>query len=566
MGKYFPGTLPAVAQIQRALKLGRAGSIGELMFRRGEYFQYSLYRKDGSIVSSSQVYPVRDLPEIIRFVIPSKRAGYTVIIHYFNYQGQPGYFYRGDSRFPFYFGEKENKNQPSTALIYIKPKEDGLGRQGARHTARIRAMRSNKPRRTREWTPQSQRRDNTGNSLVAQIPKWNYTNGAGTQGVDTVIAYTRTKGGTVTPNYTKRKKAGTLPINPYSMTLYYCNDGGFVTDAWTDNGSTWQTIGGSYTSQGGSSAYGGGPSGLLSVSTSQDNRAIKKLAEKVGPMNNVAQDLWQVSQLTNMIGDTATRLATSYNNLKKGNLSGAIQNLWHTNVKPRFKQGKHPSPTNSLADNWLALQYGWKPLLQDIHGLMDSIARLKLASVVTYTARSSAHAEDQQVSYMTLGTPGSPKIGAMIQNRTTDVRYGMRYQIDNHLKAFLAQTGFTNPINLAWEVLPYSFVVDWFIPIGPYLESLSAWDGLVFLDGWKSVLQKSSTTWAVGYSGKQYLLDPNDHQMISYLGNMNVVSIAYARTKLTAFPSQSIPTFKNPISGQHALNGLALLNSAFRSR
>jgi len=197
---------------------------------------------------------------------------------------------------------------------------------------------------------------------------------------------------------------------------------------------------------------------------------------------------------------------------------------------------------------------------------MDSIARLKLASVVVYTARSSAHYQEQRSSYMSLGTAGSPYIGTQTETFTADIRYGMRYQIDNHLKAFLAQTGFTNPINLAWEVLPYSFVVDWFIPIGPYLESLSAWDGLVFLDGWRSQTTKLYTNWSVGYSGKQFVLDPTNHQMIGVTGNRTREAISYARTRLTAFPSQTIPSFKNPVSGTHAANGLALLNSAFRKK
>ena len=369
----------------------------------------------------------------------------------------------------------------------------------------------------------------------------------------------------MTPNYLKRKKANTLPVNAYSMTQINNSDGGALIDTWNGNGiGGTQTQGFAYEQRIGTAPFGNAPGGST-VPTSVTNRAIKKLQGKTGPESaNIAQDLLQMSQLTNLIGGTAIRLADSMRALKGGNISKAVQTLWHPDVKPRFKKGKHPSPSNSIADNWLALQYGWKPLLQDIHGLMDSIARLQLGSVVVYTARSTAHHEENRVSYMSLGTANSPRIGTQTETFVADVRYGIRYQIDNHLKAFLAQTGFTNPINLAWEVLPYSFVVDWFIPIGPYLEQFSAWDGLVFNDGWKSVTTKLSTTWNVGYSGKLNVSDPNDVQMISYIGSRRREEITYARTRLTAFPSQVIPTFKNPVSPTHALNGLALLISAFK--
>lgn len=562
----FPSNVPAVAVQRRAVGLSTAGITGDRMWRQGEFWSWTIYRNDGSILSTSPDYPTKDIPEILAYDVPYIRNGYSCILTYRNYPGTPGYYYEGHSRFPFYFQKKEQRKNGEKSfrfLILIKGRDDGLSRTGARHTARLRAERANNPRKSREWTPASGRRNNE--QTTASIPTWNYNNGSGTQGSFTVVTYQRTRGGTVTPNYLKRKKANTLPVNAYSMTLVTNTDGGALIDTWNGNGvGGTQSQGFAYEQRIGTAPFGNAPGGST-VPTSVTNRAIKKLQGKTGPESaNIAQDLLQMSQLTNLIGDTAVRLADSMRALKHGNIAKAVQTLWHTDVKPRYKKNKYPSPTNSIADNWLALQYGWKPLLQDIRGLMDSIARLQLGSVVVYTARSTAHHEENRVSYMSLGVANSPRIGTQTETFVADVRYGIRYQIDNHLKAFLAQTGFTNPINLAWEVLPYSFVVDWFIPIGPYLEQFSAWDGLVFNDGWKSVTTKLSTTWNVGYSGKLNVSDPNDVQMISYIGSRRREEITYARTKLTAFPSQVIPTFKNPVSPQHALNGLALLISAFK--
>ena len=35
------------------------------------------------------------------------------------------------------------------------------------------------------------------------------------------------------------------------------------------------------------------------------------------------------------------------------------------------------------------------------------------------------------------------------------------------------QLGLADPATVVWELIPYSFVVDWFIPIGSYLENLN---------------------------------------------------------------------------------------------
>ena len=39
----------------------------------------------------------------------------------------------------------------------------------------------------------------------------------------------------------------------------------------------------------------------------------------------------------------------------------------------------------------------------------------------------------------------------------------------NSLKA--NQLGLVNPASVAWELIPFSFLVDWFLPVGKFLES-----------------------------------------------------------------------------------------------
>jgi hypothetical protein len=40
--------------------------------------------------------------------------------------------------------------------------------------------------------------------------------------------------------------------------------------------------------------------------------------------------------------------------------------------------------------------------------------------------------------------------------------------------SFERNLGLTDPLSVAWELIPYSFVVDWFVPIGTYLDNLNA--------------------------------------------------------------------------------------------
>ena len=42
----------------------------------------------------------------------------------------------------------------------------------------------------------------------------------------------------------------------------------------------------------------------------------------------------------------------------------------------------------------------------------------------------------------------------------------------------LSETGFSNPLSVAWEIVPWSFVIDWMIPVGDYLNGLDALCGV----------------------------------------------------------------------------------------
>jgi hypothetical protein len=144
---------------------------------------------------------------------------------------------------------------------------------------------------------------------------------------------------------------------------------------------------------------------------------------------------------------------------------------------------------------------------------------------------------------------------------TSTTRFGLRYKVDSAAKSFAAQLGFTNPVNLFWEVLPWSFVLDWAWPIGTYLELLSAFDGLTFVDGFCTQFSKQRLTAEISFNGPVQAAGGN----VRMYGSYDRTTIQVNRTKLTTFPSPKIPRLKNPISRVHVANALALLRTAFAS-
>jgi len=313
----------------------------------------------------------------------------------------------------------------------------------------------------------------------------------------------------------------------------------------------------SFTSQFGLSYTGTVPS-APSHSALARNKAIKKLVDVMGTGldANLAQDLVQFRQTAKTISDSVSRIAGGLISLKKGNIPKAIKQLWGSS-QPRFDKSRRPKPGGSLANNWLALQYGWKPLLNDIDGTCRSLAEYFQSNDAVRSVRSSATVTDFTRSNLTL--PNGTIVGSASQRLTTTCKFVIRYKVDSALKSFLAQTGFTNPVNLAWEVLPFSFVADWFLPIGPYVETLSSFDGLQFMDGCQTQHTRANYLRSLAYSGAPVF--PWYYE--EYFGGWQRETLLLNRDVLLDFPNSTFPEFKSPFDahGQHILNGLALIRA-----
>jgi hypothetical protein len=291
-------------------------------------------------------------------------------------------------------------------------------------------------------------------------------------------------------------------------------------------------------------------------------KALRKLIEKmqVGIEANLAQDLVQYNQTIRLLTKTVKRITGSFTALKSGNIPGAVKSLW--GEKPPKIRGAGPQPTKTLADNWLELQYGWKPLLQDIHGSFESLAQLSVGD--PFIRRVTASASMDELVNQTFGHRFHADTPAGYHSRytVTKCKYVVRFRVDDHLQQFLQQTGFTNPVNLIWEILPLSFVVDWFVPLGPWLETQKSFDGLVFHDGSVTLFTRRKAYSVINFYGS---VPTAPGQLFEEHARYTREVTQFERGRLNTFPGSYMPpTIKNGLASlTHAENALALLRSAF---
>jgi hypothetical protein len=116
-------------------------------------------------------------------------------------------------------------------------------------------------------------------------------------------------------------------------------------------------------------------------------------------------------------------------------------------------------------------------------------------------------------------------------------------------------SGLKDPLSVAWELLPYSFVADWFIPIGDFLQAR----------GLSQALTGSfvSSTKEVAYGYNLHVTEPDPQpwwvktqtKTISELGYFErAIGITLEVPLPTAKPLMDVPSWKR------AANAVALLS------
>lgn len=284
------------------------------------------------------------------------------------------------------------------------------------------------------------------------------------------------------------------------------------------------------------------PSGM------EDRVVTKALLELKNQSLNIGVALAEAQATANLVGSSATRIARAYQAVKRRDFSSAAQFL---GIKKKKGGGLGFKPSNDIPSAWLELQYGWKPLLSDVHGAIQHLAfRAEDRGKWRHTVKGSERIKDQgDYNYTTQF--GSKRI---VYNRESGMFVRLDYIPGNSFFSAMSQVGVTNPLEVIWEKVPFSFVVDWFLPVGDYLSTLDADLGWIFLSGSKSQFQRTRVIETPGPPSGYYISG-------TFRGSFRRVTLK--RSVYVSSPRPQLPRFKNPVSLGRMANGLALLSSVF---
>lgn len=292
----------------------------------------------------------------------------------------------------------------------------------------------------------------------------------------------------------------------------------------------------------------------MTIGTVSDIEMVNKLFSKYkqSPLN-LGVTVADGKETLKNLAESASRARYALKDLKKGNLSGCIDNLVSALITPKHRQIARDRrfKSNDVAGAWLALRYGWTPLLNDIYAANE----LRYS----YYLKNKSLTVSKKLSGSMTGTAYA---------KLSDVEYVQFHRweafLDSStlLPSFGTRLGLDDPMSIAWEALPFSFIADWFYPVGNWLEALQA----------VKVIPVATVTKTI-FTKKKFRAKPERASLDYYSGDFSYEKIDLIRSTNRPLPTgysllQQVPkgvSVSPKANLLHSIDAAALLGKAFKS-
>lgn len=213
------------------------------------------------------------------------------------------------------------------------------------------------------------------------------------------------------------------------------------------------------------------------------NKAYDSFKEDCASSAQGANNLLEMGGNFASIAKHATTLTSAYKNVRKGNVAGALQDLGVLDPKKKFEKNIKKRAMQA-SDIWLELHFGWVPLVKDIGTSIEAIQKIDLGGTKVRRGTTSHFSSPFHIknvighnTQLNFGNYGQGSVSVKMQALV----------VTSNPNALLAnQLGFVNPLSVAWEAVPFSFVVDWFSNVGQVLGACTDFVGLSMTNAFTS--------------------------------------------------------------------------------
>lgn len=190
-------------------------------------------------------------------------------------------------------------------------------------------------------------------------------------------------------------------------------------------------------------------------------------------------------EAANMIGKRSLALAAGFIAVKQRNLY-ALKKAWGKGAGWRENSRKG-------GGHILEYSFGWAPLVSDIASAVETLRDGHF--------RSGKAQQQSQFVDLQKSSVGSMSVREIFRT-AVGIRMGWQLTVDHPSIALLNQLGLVNPVQTAWELVPFSFVVDYFINVNDVISSMTALAGCTVHDPWFTTYIKDDYSYLAQWATK----------------------------------------------------------------
>lgn len=348
---------------------------------------------------------------------------------------------------------------------------------------------------------------------------------------------------------------------PFNFTLPYTRQAYYSRESWVDliwqsgpSGPRMQAFGGAvkgvYTGVNSFARYG-------VEKTHATNVAYERLKGKVKHQSGWAENIAQASTARTMFNNRASQVWDIVKFLTGRGRPRIPPSLKERALiagqsdKSLFKLRTYKDP----ASTFLEVEYGWRPLIGDIFASIELMCSDPPFGFVKAGAKSAWN--ENEVRRIVSSDGG---VSRQIDKKTAEiyVSMGAIFRVVNPNVWLLNSLGVIDPA-LPWKLLPYSFVVDWFINVEQVIGSISDWFGLALDQPYTTNFARCKGLYTVNSTSKSFL---GPDLWNSSVSNRVAFSAEMSRVQALVGPTLIVKPFRG-FSIERGAQAISLIVAAF---
>lgn len=302
------------------------------------------------------------------------------------------------------------------------------------------------------------------------------------------------------------------------------------------------------------------------------NTALGRLGEAIRGTTDLSIDGFQIGQSVKLVKQLlSVRKVVEYiasktwrdTSVALRRRSAVVRNYRSTALERKrqrefaYHKTLYENPMKQVGSVWLAFQYGIRPTMQTIYDVVkqNHVRAGNSMQIKSSSGSPGVYAKQVERRNTNAEINSYSRVVTVFEN-SIRIKFGGSYLPSGSQLEAASRLTSLNPVSIAWELLPFSFVVDWFYDVGGYLRATETAmiSNLGSFSGYQTGTTRMSYSEMILYSGK----DPQGFDHVGSVAFSNVRT-TFGRLVLTSVPYPRKPRFKADLGAGRLLNAAALL-------